>query len=231
MRVFKSKRGPFVERPYYSDAEIERTCSEELRAVGLYPPNPEPVRIDRFIEKRFGVTIAYDDLGPGILGYTQFGKSGVRSVVVSRSLDEEGSPTAERRVRTTLAHEGGHGLFHAHLFLLTGQCGLFPEGAAQQPRVLCRDQQADRGGGYTGQWWEYQANRAIGALLLPKALALRIIAEFMTSSGGLGIPALRPSSRRSAIRRLAEVFDVNPVVAELRLDELVPQDSGDQEVL
>jgi hypothetical protein len=166
MKTFRSTHGPFSEQPYYTDAEIERTCSDELYGVGLYPKTPEPIRIDRFVEKRFGVSIEYDDLGSGVLGFTQFGKAGVKAVVVSRALDEEGTAVGERRIRSTLAHEAGHGLFHAHLFVLSGQCALFPEGTGEKPRVLCRDERPSTGNSYRGQWWEYQANRAIGALLM-----------------------------------------------------------------
>ena len=231
MKTFMSTRGPFPERPYYLDTEIERTCAEELRGAGLHPGMPEPVRIDRFIEKRFGLTIAYDDLGPGILGYTRFGKSGVLGVVVSRTLDEDGTSVAERRVRSTLAHEAGHCLFHAHLFLLTGQCALFPEGATAQPRVLCRDERVDGSRGYTGQWWEYQANRAIGALLLPQALVRTIVSEFTEPSGSMGLRVLPKGRRDSAIRRLSEAFDVNPAVARIRLDQLAPVEGHDQPTL
>ena len=231
MKTFRSKQGPFAERPFYSDEEIERTCSEELRGVDLYPATPAPVRIERFIEKRFGVSVEYADLGPGVLGFTRFGKAGVEQVVVSRALDEEGTVASERRVRSTLAHEAGHGLFHTHLFVLTGQCALFPEGNSDKPRVLCRDAQAGDRRGYKGEWWEYQANRAIGALLLPGGLVRSVIQEFKAPSGGLGLMTLPVESREACALRLAEVFDVNGVVARLRLDELEPLTKGGQPTL
>ena len=117
MKTFKTKSGPFLERPFYSDSDIEKMCVAELSAVGLLPQTPGPVRIDRFIEKRF-VVPTYQDLGEGILGLTRFTSRGVAEIVVSKELDDEGSEIAERRIRTTLAHEGGHGLLHTHLFVL-----------------------------------------------------------------------------------------------------------------
>ncbi|HET9604866.1 MAG TPA: hypothetical protein VFO96_11300 [Gemmatimonadales bacterium] len=220
MRHVRGRRGPFPERPYYTEEEIERTCTAALRDADLYPGVPAPIRIDRFVEKRFGVTISYDDLGPGVLGFSRFGKSGVQQVVVSRTLDEEGTVVSERRVRSTLAHEAGHGLLHAHLFFLTGQSGLFPEGQATQPRVLCRDERASASQSHSGDWWEWQANRAIGALLLPVGLTRRVLEEFTVPDGGLGIPVLPDTEREACVQRLAEVFDVNPVVARYRLTEL-----------
>src|SRR5437660_1022719 len=141
MKTFRSKKGPFAKQPYYTDAEIETTCLDELRKVGLLPAQPEPTRIDRFIEKRFGVTPSYEDLGEGILGFTKFGPKGVQEVIVARALEDEGTKPAERRIRSTLAHEAGHGLLHAHLFVLERQTeplfGDFSDPSA--PTVLCRD--------------------------------------------------------------------------------------------
>jgi len=38
-----------------------------------------------------------------------------------------------------------------------------------------------------------------------------------------------PASRRAlAIRELADVFDVNPIVVRIRLESLYPEDSGNQ---
>ncbi len=116
MKTFRSKTGPFKERPYYTNEDIENICHDELRAVDLYPLSPSPIRIDRFVEKRFVVTVVYEELADGVLGFTKFGPKGVQGIVVARSLDDGGIPS-ERRIRTTLAHEAGHGLLHAHLFL------------------------------------------------------------------------------------------------------------------
>lgn len=232
MRHFRTRSGPFVERPFYTTEEIERICTDELRRVDLYPVTPQPVRIDRFIEKRFGVSHEYDDLPPGILGYTTFGKDGVKSVIISRGLEDENTRSSERRVRSTLAHEAGHGLLHAHLFVLSGQSALFPEGMSATPRVLCRDERSDSPPKvYRGDWWEFQANRAIGALLLPRQLAVIAVEEYLTPTGGLGVKSLSSVNRMGATSHLAEVFDVNPVVASIRLSEFFPGDIDAQGML
>jgi hypothetical protein len=231
MKTFRSKRGPFAERPYLEESEIERTCMTELIALDLLPKEPRPVRIDRYVEKRFGVTIQYDDLGSGVLGYTQFGKSGVKAVVVSRALDEEGTVVANRRVRSTLAHEAGHGIFHAHLFIETGANSLFPEGIGEKPRVLCRDEEQGGTGGYKGNWWEWQANRAIGGLLLPKGLVAKAVEQFVEPVGLLGLTVLPTSHRELAVQHVAEVFDVNQVVARRRLEEMFCQGADGQPCL
>jgi hypothetical protein len=226
MRTYRTTRGPFRERPYFKDSEIERICLDELVAMKIYPSDPSPIRIDRFVEKRFGVVPTYDELPEGILGLTKFGPKGVQAIMVARFLEEEGSKAAERRIRTTIAHEGGHGLLHTHLFALEADgnplFGDFSDPKA--PKVLCREPN----GSYDGQWWEYQANRTIGALLLPLPLVTVVLEPFLVERGLLGLKGLDEARRTAAVGELVEIFDVNPVVATLRLNEMHPADQQQQ---
>jgi len=225
MKTFRTKAGPFSERPYYEDEDIESICLEELQAVGLLPPRPEPIRIDRFIEKRFRVTPEYEDLGDGVLGLTVFGADGVKRIVVARALEEEDTQAASRRVSSTLAHEAGHGLLHGQLFATTAEKRpLFGDYSdPQAPKVLCRDVPMNSrfpSPGYDGRWWEYQANRVIGALLLPRPLVQKALESFLVTSGSFGMSVLDGERREEAARHLRDVFDVNPVVARIRLNGL-----------
>lgn len=229
MRTYRSKTGPFTEQPFYKPSEIESICTDELQKVNLYPSDPAPIRIDRFIEKRFAIQPTYEDLPRGLLGFTLFGEKGVEKIVVTKSLDDEGTKPAERRLRTTLAHEGGHGLLHAHLFVLGYRPdSLFGDGLAHDSqKILCRE------GGVSGvgtvpmkkppyRWWEYQANQAMGALLLPEPLTRKALAPLLTAQGTFGQPRLLADRRDDAIRLLADTFDVNPVVARIRIEGLYP---------
>ncbi|MBA3913967.1 MAG: hypothetical protein H0X25_08980 [Acidobacteriales bacterium] len=231
MKNIRTRVGPFNQRPFYTNSEIENMCIDELQRAGLLPSTPEPIRIDRFLEKRFNISYEYDDLPSGLLGYTRFSKSGVQQIVVARSLDDS-STSNDRRVRSTLAHEAGHGLMHAHLFALSGQSSLFPEGEGPSPRVLCRDE-ATPGSlrKYSGEWWEFQANRAIGDLLVPRALAYQCLADFLEPRGLLGLRDLSDDRRVPAAKQLAEIFDVNPAVATIRIEELFPRQNGAQGML
>jgi hypothetical protein len=226
MKNLKSKRGPFSERPHFELSEIEEMCTAELSSVGLYPASPQPIRIDRFIEKRWKPPL-YEDLPDGVLGFTKFGPRGVEAIVVSNALDdaEKGKPN-ERRLRTTLAHEAGHGLMHAHLF----SAGIKPKALFheddERPQILCRDvpwKGEEAVARYDGRWWEFQANRAIGGLLLPKKLVEMAIAKLTHETGQLGLRSLPTEKRGEAARELSEIFDVNPIVARLRLNELFPR--------
>ena len=228
MKTYRTTTGPFAERPYYKDEEIESICGEELRTAELYPAIPGPVRIDRFIEKRFGTPPRYEDLDEGILGFTIFGPKGVQGVIVAKALDDDGGRPAERRIRTTLAHEAGHGLLHAHLFCLNGGIrplfGDFTD--PNKPKVLCRDVPVVaqfKKQGYDGRWWEFQANRTIGPLLLPRPLVQAALEPLLVTRGSLGSKGLDPSRREEAIKTLTDLFDVNPVVAKIRLQELYPE--------
>jgi hypothetical protein len=228
MKNFRAKSGPFTERPYYTAQEVETICEDTLRKVDLYPSTPQPIRIDRLIEKHFSVTPAYEDLVEGVLGLTRFGAKGVQAIVVARALDAEESIAAERRIRATLAHEAGHGLLHAHLFVLgrsdRSLFGDFTEPDA--PKVLCREVSTKPGNQtrtYNKNWWEYQANLAIGALLLPNRLVRASLEPLLSAPGLLGNKTLESSRHEKAVRLVADTFNVNPIVARIRLEEMFPQ--------
>jgi hypothetical protein len=229
MKTFRSKSGPFSERPHFEPSEIDRICADELRKEGLYPNLPEAIRIDRFVEKRFGVVPLYEDLPDGVLGYTKFTKNGVEAIVISATLDAEKGKVAERRVRTTLAHEAGHGLLHAYLFALDERPGdLFDADSRSDRQILCRDVQGEerKSRTYDGRWWEFQANRAMGGLLCPRALVQEALKPYLVPSGSLGAVTLDEERREGAARTLSDIFDVNPIVAKIRITELYPVESG-----
>jgi hypothetical protein len=229
MKTFRAKSGPFSQRPHFEAAEIDRICDDELRKAGLYPASPQAVRIDRFIEKRFGVSHDYQDLPHGVLGYTRFTKSGVDAIIISSALEAEEGKVAERRVRTTLAHEAGHGLLHAYLFALDEKPGhLFDAESHADHKILCRDIKEGEAQKrvYDGRWWEFQANRAMGGLLCTKALVHDALQPFMRPIGSLGTLILDENRREDAVRDIADIFDVNPVVARIRINEMFPPETG-----
>ncbi|MGJ5814462.1 ImmA/IrrE family metallo-endopeptidase [Paludibaculum fermentans] len=233
MKVFRSRRGPFQEQPYYEDAEIEAICLDELRQFGLLPSQPEPIRVERFVEKRFDVTVESADLPEGILGFTEFTASGVSRIFVSARLEEEGSKTSERRVRSTIAHEAGHGLLHAHLFAIQNTAPLFADNTdPKAPKVLCREGGADPARrNYGGEWWEFQANAAMGHLLVPKPLLPIAVGDYLVPAGNLGGKCINPTRYEAAVRAVAEAFDVNAIVARIRLETAYPAKNDKQLML
>lgn len=235
MRIYRSKHGPFLERPYYTIEDIEHICLDELNKVSLLPKEPRSIRIERFIEKRFKIYPLYEDLPDGILGLIKFNENGVEEIGISKLLGEDVSLTSERRVKTTLAHEAGHGLLHAHLFILRGYPpSLFLDGMdLSESKILCRNDAIQGVPGfkkrkYDGRWWEHQANLAIGPLLLPRPLVKILLEPFIVKRGLLELEGLDQGSREEAERLVSEVFDVNPIVAKIRLDTIFPQGSSRQ---
>lgn len=227
MKNIHAKGGPHKERPFYYSHEIERMCIEELERTGYMPTEPAPVRIERFVEKGIGINPAYEELPPKILGFTKFGAQGAEAIVISRSLQTDGTQSSERRVRTTLAHEAGHVLLHAHLFLKPSRQmkELFDEEHTDLSKVLCRDMvgssTTEEYAGYQGAWWEFQANAAMGSLLLPETLFRAAASPFFESTGLLGgDPVITSEGRVRLEQSLADTFDVNPVVVRHRLQQV-----------
>lgn len=219
MKTLRNTRGPFSERPYFSDIEIEAICLDELRKMKLLPGQPEPVRVERFVEKRFKVTVEPAVLADGILGLTQFGPNGVQGVYVSAALDSDTSTSAKRRVRSTIAHEAGHGLLHAHLFAIASGTPLFGDcSEAGAPKVLCRNGEDRKS--YGGEWWEFQANIAMGHLLMPRLLVEMASEPFLVTVGSMGGRQIDPARYEVAVRSIADRFDVNPAVSRIRLESL-----------
>lgn len=224
MRTFRGQNGPFLERPHFTDSEIDGMCEEALQKVDLLPNSAQPIRIERFIEKHFGVVPIYEELPSGVLGFTTFCGKGVRSMHIARSLVDDTSTSSERRLNSTLAHEAGHGLMHAYLFAFDG-AGLSLFGKDKDitgSQVLCRDTDYGHRGRYDGRWWELQANRAIGGFLLPRPLLGSVLQQFFTDSGDGGKLTIAEEDRERAAQALAEIFNVNPAVARLRLTTLFP---------
>ncbi len=231
METFRARSGPFLDQYYYEDREFEAIAADALNSVGLFPATPEPIRVERFIEKRFDIAAQYEDLPNGLLGFTRFGSEGAEEVVVSKALSEEGRRTAERRISSTLAHEAGHILLHAHLFTLrlrTGARSLI-EGDLDivNQKVLCRDA-APNAPRYDGRWWEYQANQMIGALLLPRPLVIQALDPLLAFRGQFGIGILERGKREEAVQRLSDAFDVNPSVARIKVEQIYPDSEGNQ---
>ena len=145
---------------------------------------------------------------------------------MDRGLAEADSIVAERRISTTLAHEAGHCLFHAHLLAaLKPQRDSSPEDG-ERPlalKILCRDEPSPS---CDGKWWEYQANAAIGPLLLPQELVIQAVQPSLECRGLLGLPTLADRARRPAELAIAETFNVNPIVSRIRLSQISSRRPG-----
>jgi len=131
-------------------------------------------------------------------------------------------------MNTTLAHESGHGLLHTHLFVLGEKpISLFGDEGTNEPMIMCRDDSITGIRGvkkarYAGHWWEFQANLVIGSLLMPRSLCVSALEPFLTVRGVMRTKKLDSDKRRKAEKALSKIFDVNPIVARIRLEGLFP---------
>jgi hypothetical protein len=229
MRHGWSDSNRFGQTLYFTKGQIDSMCEQELKKAGCFPDEPSPIRIDRFIEKTYS-KIEYIDLGAGILGCTQFSAKGkIERVIVSASLDSDEKIT-ERRLRSTLAHEAGHCMLHPILFIQDGLQSTFMNEnvlLARAMKFMCRADgihaEPERKKNVAGEWWEYQANRAIGGFLLPKRLVNSAIKHLLLQSAFAGVVSVIPQKRAEAIKTLSELFEVNPKVAEIRINEMYPE--------
>jgi hypothetical protein len=222
VRKVPTPSGPYPFQLYFEDlGEIDEICLEALKRQSLLPSKPAPIRIERFVEKEFKTALRYEDLGPDNLGCTIFNSSGaVEAILVSRSLEEQNTTPARRRVRSTVAHEAGHGLLHGSLFREDN----FPDLRENQRRILCRSEDilVETQNSYRGRWWEFQANQAIGSLLLPRSLMNAFLDQSGVKPDSSGRCNLTLSERESLAKKAAMTFDVNPIVVRIRLDSLFP---------
>jgi hypothetical protein len=225
MRKVPTPSGPLPFQLYFEDlGEIDEICLEALKTQSLLPSKPAPIRIERFVEKHFKTALIYEDLGPDNLGCTIFNSSGaVEAILISRFLEEQNTIPARRRVRSTVAHEAGHGLLHGPVFAEANSPDLF-NGAVgnNHRRILCRSEDilVDTQRSYAGRWWEFQANQAIGSLLLPRSLMDAFLNQSGINPASLESRISTPPQRESLVKKAAVTFDVNPIVVRIRLDSL-----------
>jgi hypothetical protein len=231
MKVLRTPGRGLGQRLVFEEAEFDAIGLETLRKAKLLPAAPAPIRIDRLIESFFEVTIDYVDLGEGVLGATSFRPDGkVNGIAVALALDRE---SAGNLFRSTLAHEAGHGLLHPMLFMQDAGQGAFSVDNADpaKRRILCRarDIVPSQRRGYDGRWWEYQANRMIGSLLLPRPLVITAAEEFVEKRPLTGSMYLSEEGRMRATEQLARLFEVSQACVSIRLDEVFPQANGQAE--
>jgi hypothetical protein len=174
VRELRDPNGRMPYRLWYDEAEIDTIMEDELRRSRTARiSGGDAVDIDAFIETHLRITPEYVTLPRGVQGATDFSPDGTVRMRISAALSERaasGEAGAEHLMRTTLAHEAAHVLLHRSLFLSQSEA-LF--GGQSSRQELCRDIRLVRSG-YSGEWWEWQANRGMGALLLPRSEVIGI---------------------------------------------------------
>jgi Zn-dependent peptidase ImmA (M78 family) len=155
-----------------------------------------------------------------------FAPNGRAKIEISRSLTDaaETDSAARRRYRTTLAHEIGHAVCHPQLFMedsFTRRLFGNQQAAARETsKILCRETEVGQFK-YKGEWWEYQANQCMAALLLPVRLFREATERAMSGLGFVSFEdAIRSGRADALVRELSDFFDVSQEAVFYRLDHL-----------
>lgn len=148
-------------------------------------------------------------VGKEVEGITEFTLNRRPRVAISQELS---APTLSNRLRMTLAHELGHVEFHAVLYQLDAGIELFDRLSNNAP-IYCKRETISRG----GDWMEWQAAFAGGAILMPKdRLSSTVLVA--CENQGLKLP-LRPESveAKRLETMVAEAYVTSSEAARVRL--------------
>ena len=213
--------GPFLTRLWYEDAEFESITAAALRRHGLFPDKPEPVNIELFVELQFGIPYRFEKLRKGLLGSMRFSEEGHCEIILNKGLDRPRFVTANRTCRDTLAHECGHGLLHDGLFAELWQHYRRCQKRGAEHLTTFEERMEDlHAGCREKKWWEYQANRAMSALLVPRELLLACVSNSILADTA---PKHWTSAGRSLLAdHVCRRFDVSRRLAANRIEGIFP---------
>jgi Zn-dependent peptidase ImmA (M78 family) len=208
----------FPKRPLYDIEEIEGECqslvSSYFRKRGLEIKYPLATSVlSKILEQHTDRCDFGHDLsryGDDVEALTQFTRSGKPKVFISSLLRDE---RYSNRRRMTMAHELGHVHFHAVLFQRTDSTlDLFPDTEQLGP-TYCKRSTIARG----GDWMEWQASYAGGAILMPADILAKQVNEIVAHHRWR-LPLVHDfAGTHELVRIVADKFAVSPEAASVRL--------------
>ncbi len=228
MRQYRGPDGSL--RVWFDPAEIDAVAEDELQRAGLLSTLDAPaVDVERFVEVHLQADLdPYAPLPEDVLGATEFRPGLPPLVLVNKALteaacDDPSPPRGARgRWRATLAHEAAHILLHRALSepdpMQTPLLDTSSLEAAPVQLFRCLKREVVFGGG--SDWREFQANRCMAALLMPRSVFLKAVARAREQVGLFSEEPLRAETLPQVVRRLATWFDVSREAARIRLVEL-----------
>jgi Zn-dependent peptidase ImmA (M78 family) len=203
-------------RPYKSEDEIDTECECLLRqflALPLLTPMPLPITTDLLtvmIEEHAQQLDLYADLRENIEGLTTISSTTRPTVRINRQLSA--NPARVNRLRSTLAHELYHVVFHAPYY--QEQCkqgGLFTNAA---PLITCSRNTILSA--KKVDWREWQAAYGAGALLMPGTSLQQVLRDH---SDAYGLPPYAEASQEAEaiIALIATRFAMSREAVAVRL--------------
>lgn len=220
MRTIPRISGRFPCRLWVEEDEFDVIARHTLQTHGLYPDTSEPINIELLIDKLFPCGYRFVALPPRLMGRIIFDSEGPRVIELQKSLDRPYNSLVNRRCRSTIGHECGHGILHSQLFsqLWNAQEDETEKRLKSVLNDKSRHLDEARRNDDEENWFEYQANRMMASLLLP---IQSIIAE-------IGEQYIEPDhhrrltlgDRRQLSMQISRTFDVTPTLALHRLDDI-----------
>lgn len=211
MRWVRDLSGRFPKRPHYETGELDRACEDLIRELQATRAARFPISTDDLsvlIEQRAADLDLYADLseeGADVEAVTDFLPGERPRVRINHRLSEDSRRA--HRLRTTLAHELGHVVFHNFIWWFDQGSLDAATATALSPR--CHGRQLAG----TADWMEWQANYAAGALLMPLERLTRTL-------GRAEAVWVRSSQGRDRIGLVQRTFDVSSQAAGVRLFQL-----------
>ena len=222
MKWVRDRSGRFEQRPFYAQDELDTQCENIVEGFLKsrhgsveYPITTDDLTV--LIERDVAELDLYANLtceGSGVEGVTEFRRRKKPSVRIAKYLSA--SPSRENRLRSTLAHEYAHVVFHGFLWALDD--GKRKRGLVQPHYRRCRRSRVIQSP--YNDWMEWQAGYAGGGLLMPIS-PLREIVESSLSEWGVGKFVRSPSDHYSElVERIAKTFSVSKDAAGVRITKL-----------
>ena len=222
MNWVRDRTGRFQWRPYFDQGEIDVQCEDIVARfmksrVGSLSCPISTDDLTVMIEQDVSDLDLYANLseeGRGIEGVSEFHRRKKPSVRIAKYLSQEAS--RKNRLRSTLAHEYGHVVFHGFLWTLEGDGRR--SNARRRPPPRCR--RARIVVAPQSDWMEWQAGYASGALLMPITRLAELVAESLHGWGLSRRVQADTDRHKVLIGRVAHAFEVSKDAAKTRLHKL-----------
>jgi hypothetical protein len=224
VKFIRDTTGRFSQRPHYEPQELDRECEAIITKFlkDKYAKVEFPISTDDLtvlIERNTSDFDPYADLsayGSEVEGVTEFQPSGKPAVKIAAALANDSR--RENRLRTTLTHEYGHVHFHTYLWQVEA-----PTADLLQQRPNANKQICKRDGilnAAQGDWMEWQAGYASGALLMPASYLRNIVGAYLDAHGLFGTVSADSMHGQALIERVQREFQVSAEAALVRLLKL-----------
>ena len=238
MKTYNTPYGIFYDRPFFSPNRLEEIAAQALETAGFSDAEPGEIPIEDVLEECLGIGIEYSPLPADVMGCATFAPEGVDKIEIHQSLSLSGNdPTLDRRRRSTIAHELGHGLLHTSLFQqrfeFERRQADFDPARPQRAHIACRSADIREVGtqpasGNSYSWIEWQANSLMGPILVPRPALWRHLEPWVGRRDGIRTLQLPDSARAEAEQSVSEIFHVSRQLAAIRIAGLFPETADAQ---